>query len=279
MGKRAVWLDWSGGTLGPALRAPKFSVEPEADRLEGLNRSSSSEQLRPHPAWVTVFSSERGEEPGFALSFLYKCPPGDPTVWLGLRTTRKAHCNFKAPILTLKSVGFLEVLCVLILSHSPQVLALPFRGGSAGLAWNLITSLEPAPSSPAGCLFTSGEASGFIYGFWFYLFPRLRAVLLHTENLGCLLPAGPGPPWAKPGWMAELVQPIGWEAGRLLGVIYAMRQGPACAQTSPPRAFPAQGFGGGVVPGKFCFNSEGLALPIYSFAWAPAQEGVSRILF
>ena len=99
------------------------------------------------------------------LSFLYKCPPGDPTVWLGLRTTRKAHCNFKVPILTLKSLGFLEVLCVLILSHSPQVLALPFRGGSAGLAWNLITSLEPAPSSPAGCLFTSGEASGFIYGF------------------------------------------------------------------------------------------------------------------
>lgn len=131
--------------------------------LTGALPLSSSGPIQPESA---VFSWERGEEPGFAFSFLYKCPPGDPTVRQGLRTTKKAPCNFKVLFLTLKSLGFfLAVLCVLILSHSPQVLALPFRGGGAGLAWNLITSLEPAPSSPGGCLFTSGEASGFIYGF------------------------------------------------------------------------------------------------------------------
>ena len=136
--------------------------------LTGALPLSSSGPIQPESA---VFSKERGEEPGFALSFLYKCPPGDPTVRQGLRTTRKAPCNFKVLILTLKFLGFfLAVLCVLTLSHSPQDLALPFRvegwgGGGAGLAWNLITSLEPVPSSPGGCLFTSSEASGFIYGF------------------------------------------------------------------------------------------------------------------
>ena len=84
--------------------------------LTGALPLSSSGPIQPESA---VFSKERGEEPGFALSFLYKCPPGDPTVRQGLRTTRKAPCNFKVLILTLKLLGFFQQYCVFL--PSPTV--------------------------------------------------------------------------------------------------------------------------------------------------------------
>lgn len=67
------------------------------------------------------------------------------------------------------------------------------------------------------CVLTLCKTSRFIYSFWFYLCPRLRADPLNTEDLVCLPPAQLGLWWTEPGWMME------WEAGLFSDLCIAAR--------------------------------------------------------
>lgn len=122
-----IWL------IGPALRTPEFLVSGAWSFWTGGQfRSSSSERLRPHPAWLSQHLQGlwRGGAWLFSLSLFLKCPAGDPNVQPGLRATWKVPCNFQVLILTLKSLDFKKDFVFLSLSHSPRVLA--FLGDGAG---------------------------------------------------------------------------------------------------------------------------------------------------
>ena len=156
----------------------------------------------------------------------------------GLRATGKVLPNFKVLILGLKSLGFLTFCdrIPLLQPHSPGP---AFPGDGAGLAWNLITSLEAEPSSPGGCRFTMPPPharpvvlfmiSDFIYFPPSKLFFCIQRTLLPTA---CCLHSQDCCELGHDGWQSSPIA-LAEKLVPFLGVIDVTRQGPACTRTSP----------------------------------------------